>query len=167
MHGFPRWYTILTSMDMLFSKSFRNMIHSHCLIWVNRLSDSHLINYKLSFKVRLFFGITLYPSFTTPTPLRPSLAHFLWPPNTSLRLLEHFLKSHDDFHTSALPLIYYAETGGRQGREPLDNQNTGAKKKNHSQKHRWVWFKKKKRAIFFSPNIYTKTAFNIVEKPPF
>lgn len=110
------------------------MIHSHCLIWANRLSDSCLINHKLSFKVRLFFAITLYPSTSpTPLPVRPSLAHFLWPLNTSLRLLEHFLKDHDDFHTSPLPLIYYAETGSETGKRAAGQQKHWWAK-NHSQK---------------------------------
>lgn len=55
-------------------------------------------------------------SSVSPIPLSPP--NFLWPLNTSLRLLEHFLKNQDDFHTSALPLINYTEAGwGRCGWE--------------------------------------------------
>lgn len=131
------------------------MIHSHCLIWANRLIRFPNQLQTLSFKVRLFFAITLYPSTSpVPLPVRPSLAHFLWPLNTSLRLLEHFLKDHDDFQTSPLPPIYYAETGKRA---------TGQQKHKITAEKTWVRFKN----TLILHQTHTETCLNIGKTPPF
>lgn len=99
------------------------MIYSHCPLWANRLS-AFSPNQSLIPSISVLFALSIHPSIPPSLQLWPSLscAHFLWPLNTSLRLLERFLKSQDDFHTSAVTLINYTETGwgrGERERGPL------------------------------------------------
>lgn len=87
------------------------MIYSHCPLWANRLSDfSPNQSLILSLNVLLCFSVHLSPALSIPLYL-----HFLWPLNTSLKLLEPFLNNKADFHTSAVPLINYTETGWGEG----------------------------------------------------
>ena len=82
------------------------MIYSHCPLWANRLSDfSPDQSLILSLNVLLCFSVYLSLALSIPLYL-----HFLWPLNTSLKLLEPFLNNKADFHTSAVPLINYTET---------------------------------------------------------
>lgn len=86
-------------------------------------------------------------SSVSPIPLsrpHPSPPHFLWPLNTSLRLLEHFLKNQDDFHTSALPLINYTEAGWglcgwEMGRLPKQANKNKHKQKKRGGKKKATW----------------------------
>lgn len=83
------------------------MIYSHCPLWANRLSDFSP-NQSLILSLNVLLCFSVYPSPALSIPL---YLHFLWPLNTSLKLLEPFLNNKADFHTSAVPFINYTETG--------------------------------------------------------
>lgn len=90
--------------DTLLSKRLMCTIHSSCPLSSNRLSHvSQSLNQSLILSPSLSLSSIHLP--ISPALSVPPYLHFLWPLNTSLRLLELFLKSQDDFPTSALPLI--------------------------------------------------------------
>lgn len=95
--------------------------NTHDIVLTNRLlyyiSLTILINHSFSPPVSLSISLVLFVLLSTVLSI-PLYLHFLWPLNTSLRLLVIFVKSQDDFHTSAVPLInntYLDQNEGHRG----------------------------------------------------